>query len=44
VDKRTHRLAALALEEIGMSSMVFMSAISPRPIDEGETTISATGR
>jgi len=31
-----YHLAALALEEIGKSSMVFMSAISPRPTEEGE--------
>jgi AbiV family abortive infection protein len=31
-----YHLAALALEEIGKSSMVFMSAINPRPTEEGE--------
>ena len=31
-----YHLAALALEEIGKSSMVFMSAINPRPIEEGD--------
>jgi hypothetical protein len=31
-----YHLAALALEEIGKSSMVFMSAINPRPTEEGD--------
>jgi AbiV family abortive infection protein len=31
-----YHLAALALEEIGKSSMVFMSAINPRPTEEAD--------
>ena len=31
-----YHLAALALEEIGKSSMVFMSALNPQQLEEGE--------
>jgi AbiV family abortive infection protein len=31
-----YHLAALSLEKIGKSSMVLMSAINPRPIEESE--------